>query len=84
MIFALESVPLFRWAGWSSSVAVNFGPLVLFVAVGVVVAVLVGLLLYRRTGMKARLVVMAVSTASLAGYLSALVGSLMLEVLPNV
>ena len=77
-MFLLGSTPLFRNAGWSSSAAENFGPLVCFLAAGLVVAVPVGLLLYRRTDMKASLVVMAVCTASLAGYLSALGCSLML------
>jgi len=77
-LFLLESVPLFRHAGWSSSAAENFGPLALFLAAGLAVAVPVGLLLYRRSAVKAGVVVAAVCTASLAGYLAAFGYSLML------
>jgi hypothetical protein len=76
-IYVLVSIPRFRGAGWSSSNAENFGPLALCLAAGLVVAVPVGLLLYGRTDMKATRVVIAVCTASLAGYCSALVCSLL-------
>ena len=77
-LFLLESDPLFRHAGWSSSTVENFGPLALFLTAGLAVAVPVGLLLYRRSAVKAGVVVAAVGTASLAGYLAAFGCSLML------
>ena len=70
-IFILQSVPLFRHAGWSSLTAENFWPLVMFLTAGLAVAVPVGLLLYHRSTVKVGIVVAAVCTASLAGYLSA-------------
>ena len=76
--FALDSIPLFRRAGWSSSFVENFGPLTLFLATGLFPAMLIGLLLYRRPYNKTSTVMRAVFTASLAGYLAALVLSLML------
>lgn len=77
-LFLLESVPLFRHAGWSVSVAENFGPLALFLAAGLAIAAPVGLLVYRRSAVEAGVVVAAVCTASLAGYLAAFGCSLML------
>ena len=70
-LYLLESVPFFRNAGWSSSAVEDFGPLALFLAAGLAVAVPVGLLLYRGSGVKPGVVVAAVCTASMAGYLAA-------------
>jgi len=70
MFFALQSVPLFRFR--------DGGAVALYIGGGLILAVPVGLLLYRGSGLKGSRVVMAVCTASLAGYFAALGYSLML------
>lgn len=78
VLFLFDSVSLFRHAGWSSSIAENIGPLILFLAAGLIVTLPVSLLVFRRSGMTAGVVVAATCTASLAGYLAAYGCSLML------
>jgi hypothetical protein len=76
--FLLQSFPLFRRAGWTSSAAENFGPLLLFLGTGLMVAVPAGLLLYRRTNARPSVIVTAVCTSSFAGCVSAFGYSLLL------
>lgn len=71
-IFLLQSIPLFRRAGWTSSTVENLGPLVLFLAVGLAVALPAALLVYRRAEPRTGRILVAVSVASLAAYLTAL------------
>jgi hypothetical protein len=71
-IFLLQSIPLFRRAGWTSSTAENLGPLLLFLAAGLAVALPAALLVYRRTEPRTGRILVAAVVASLAAYLAAL------------
>jgi len=75
--FLLKSTPLFQRAGWTSSAAEAFLPLALVLAGGVVLAMIAGWLLYRRSGLKTGRIVFAATMSVLAGYLAALAGALM-------
>ena len=78
LFFLLKSLPLFQRAGWTSSALDNFVPLVLLLAGGLALAMPLGWWLYRWTSLSAGRVALAVGTSSLAGYLAALAGTLLL------
>jgi hypothetical protein len=71
LIYLSTATAIFSHAGWSSSVLENFVPLAVFLAGGLALAVSAGRWLYRRSGVSAGRVVLAVVTSSLAGYLIA-------------
>jgi len=66
----LSAFPLFQYAGWRSSID-DVIALAVFVTAGVVIAIPVGPLLFRRVGLRPRRVIAAACVASLVGYLSA-------------
>lgn len=81
IIFLAGSIPaLLRMgdAAMQVSIVENLEPLLLLLTTGLVVAVPVGLLLFKGTGIRPRVVMAAVCTASLAGYLAAFGYSLLL------